>query len=294
MIYDQIDYDPSRHVLLFIHIPKTGGSSLGRSIAEALGAEAGDRSRRGVDRGGTASFPGVYRSLAMQWMESQERGPHYWAEILRRRLKHLRDEAREEGLRLAGRPSASVDEVFAMGGHVRLGSVRTGRRRPLPFTLVRDPVDRLVSGYYYARDRVQLGGSAGSSRKKVRAMSHDFAGYAEALLADAGRRDMNWQCRYLARRGDFESARRAVDEQCLLAGPTDRMGRFMELLGAKLGVNPGPERRANAGRSRPADFEAPPELRARLEAAMADDVKLYRHVSAEFAALSDRVPAAGA
>lgn len=281
MLYESVEYDPERHVLLFIHIPKTAGSSLGRSIAEALGAAAG--------RPGAGGGPVAYRPLAMQWMESQERGPAFWAEVAKRRLAHLHDEARQEVLRRLGRPAAAVDAVFAMGGHVRLGSIRSGRRTALPVTLVRDPVDRLVSSYYYARDRVELAGSAGASRKKMRAMRHDFAGYAEALLAEAGRRDMNWQCRYLAGRGDFDSARRAVDARCLLAGPTDRLGRFQELLGAKLGIETGPERRANAGRSRPAGFEVSADLRARLETAMAGDVKLYRHVGAEFAALSDRV-----
>jgi predicted pyridoxine 5'-phosphate oxidase superfamily flavin-nucleotide-binding protein len=60
------------------------------------------------------------------------------------------------------------------------------------------------------------------------------------------------------------------------------------LLGAKFGVDLTEGARRNRGRSRPDGFAISTPLRARLEAALADDIALHAHVSREFTALAAR------
>ncbi len=276
MIYETTTYDPARHLVLFIHIRKTGGSSLGAQIAAALEAQ-------GIEGG--------YRRLQMQALESYNKGWRLAHEELRRRWLHISDQAAQETKRALGKPNLSMDTVTVASGHVRLGSVSTGRRIPLPITLVREPVDRLVSEYFFTRDRVNVASRKPGAEKKKRAAEMSFEDYAAMLLERRDELPLNGQCAYFSREGTFAEARKAIDERFLLAGPTSEMARFSELLGAKLGIPLGQARRENKGKSRPAKFEPSPALRARLEEALADDCALHEHVRREFDALSARVGA---
>ncbi|TYO89458.1 sulfotransferase family 2 domain-containing protein [Oceanicella actignis] len=274
MIYERTDYDPARHLVLFIHIRKTGGSSLGAQLADALAA-------RGA--------AGGYRRLRMQGVETYNQGWRRAHEHLRRRLQHLRDEARERGRALLGLPNLALDSVAVASGHVRVDSIGLRRREPLMITLVREPVDRLVSEYFFTRDRVAGARRLPGSEKKKQAWARSFEDYAQMLLERRDALPLNGQCLYFSREGSFEAARRVIDERFLLAGRTQDMARFTQLLGAKLGIPMGPPRRVNKGRSRPEGYAPPAWLRARLEEAMADDMALYEHVGREFAALDARI-----
>ncbi len=274
MIYESTRYDPARHLVLFIHIRKTGGSSLGLQMAEAL-------ERQGV--------AGGYRRIKMQGLESYNTGWRRLHEEIRRRGQQMRDEAAAEIRRALGLPNLSMDTVTVASGHVRVDSINVGRRTPLMITLVREPVDRLVSEYFFTRDRVDVATRAPGNEKKKRAATMSFEDYAEMLMERRDELPINGQCEYFSRGGGFAAARKVIDDRFLLAGPTERMPRFAELLGAKLGIPLGETRRENRGKSRPPAFEVPARLRSRLEEALSEDCALYDHVRTEFAALSDRV-----
>ena len=191
--------------------------------------------------------------------------------------------------RALGLPNLSMDTVTVASGHVRVDSINVGRRTPLMITLVREPVDRLVSEYFFTRDRVDVATRAPGNEKKKRAATMSFEDYAEMLMERRDELPINGQCEYFSRGGGFAAARKVIDDRFLLAGPTERMPRFAELLGAKLGIPLGETRRENRGKSRPPAFEVPARLRSRLEEALSEDCALYDHVRTEFAALSDRV-----
>lgn len=154
---------------------------------------------------------------------------------------------------------------------------------------MREPVDRLVSEYFFTRDRVNAASRKPGAEKKKRAAEMSFEDYAEMLLERRDELPLNGQCAYFSPEGTFEKARAAIDGRFLLAGPTTEMARFSELLGAKLGIPLGQARRENKGRSRPEKFAPPAPLRARLEEALAEDCALYEHVQREFKELSARV-----
>jgi hypothetical protein len=273
MIYDDVTYDPARHLIFFVHIRKTGGTSLIARMGEALPTRAGGP---------------AMRRLREQGLESHDSGLLLMHEHMRRRLNHWGDDLGHEWRRLLGRPNASVNEVALVSGHNRVGSVRLGRRMPLMITVTRDPIDRLVSDYFFTRDRVAANPKKAKAAKKRSAWEMDFEGWADTMLAEAGSMPLNGQCRYFSRAGDFASARQAIDDRFLLAAPLPQMARFTALLGAKLGVDLTEGPRANRGRSRPEGFEISAPLRARLEAALADDIALHAHVCAEFEALAAR------
>lgn len=273
MIYDDVTYDPARHLIFFVHIRKTGGTSLIDRMATALPPRAGGP---------------AMRRLREQGLESHDRGLKLMHEHMRRRLNHWGDDLGHEWWRLIGRPNASVDEVTVVTGHNRVGSVRLGRRMPLMITVTRDPIDRLVSDYFFTRDKVAANPKTSRAAKKRTAWELDFEGWADTMLKDADTMPLNGQCRYFSKAGDFESARRVIDDQVLLAAPLPQMARFTALLGAKFGVDLTEGARRNRGWSRPDGFAISTPLRARLEAALADDIALHAHVSREFTALAAR------
>jgi hypothetical protein len=273
MIYDDVTYDPAKHLILFIHIRKNGGSTLLTRLSEVLPAPPPAQTAR---------------RLGMQGLESHDQGFLLMHEHARRRLIHWRQEIWHETRRMLGLSNASMDTVAMATGHVQLDSIRTGRRMPLMITTTRDPVDRMVSEYFFTRDKVVANPRPARAAKKISAWAMEFEPWAESLLEQADRLPLNGQCRYISPKGDFESARRIIDERFLLAAPLSQMQRFTELLGAKLNVGLTEGRRENAGRSRPARFEVPAQLRSRIESALAEDVALHAHVSREFTALAAR------
>jgi hypothetical protein len=112
------------------------------------------------------------------------------------RLNHWGDDLGHEWWRLIGRPNASVDEVTVVTGHNRVGSVRLGRRMPLMITVTCDPIDRLVSDYFFTRDRVAANPKTSRAAKKRTAWELDFEGWADTMLKDADTMPLNGQCRY--------------------------------------------------------------------------------------------------
>jgi len=228
------------------------------------------------------------RRLGMQGLESHDQGFLLMHEHARRRLIHWRQEIWHETRRMLGLPNASMDTVAMATGHVRVDSIRTGRRTPLMITTTRDPVDRMVSEYFFTRDKVIANPRKARAAKKISAWAMEFEPWAESLLERADELPVNGQCRYISPKGDFETARRIIDERFLLAAPLPQMRRFTELLGAKFGVDLVEGRPVNRGRSRPEKFEVPAKLRSRIEATLSEDCALHDHVTREFETLSAR------
>lgn len=270
MLFDRIDPRPD-DLLVFVHVRKTAGTSVLRMFQRAYGE---DRCRQ----------------LPMQALESYLTGWRATHDALRRRAMLWRDDAREEIKRRLGMPNASLRTAAWVGGHVRFGEIAPPGRRVLALTMLREPVGRFVSEWQMVvrgRERYRLGPL--SDPRKALAFAEDFPSYVEMVLERREVLPLNGQCRYFAAEGTYEAARRAIDERVWLAGVTERFDDFFALLGRRLGVEFGPAVRENTRGERQARPELPAPLRARLEEALADDIALHAHVTAEFARVAERV-----
>lgn len=165
-----------------------------------------------------------------------------------------------------GAELAAAPQVRLIAGHVGFG-VHTLITRPFTYiTVLRDPVERMISHYHYAR----------------KLKSHPLhAEIANGLsLRDAARRLANLQTRYLADesvrgtsetadRETLESAKENVGRHFAVAGLAERFDETLLLLHRHLGWKIRPVANSNVTRGRP-----------RQKAHDAGDLQLLREMNA--------------
>ncbi|MEO0682238.1 MAG: hypothetical protein AAF192_17680 [Pseudomonadota bacterium] len=260
MLYGRVAPDLSREQIVFLHIRKTAGTALAASLAEGLGAR-----------------PPVV--TAWPTVHAQERGLLALHGPLRRAAVNAGEGARALALRLTGREAPSVANQPFIAGHWRLDAVPPGPRPRHYVTLLRDPLDRLLSDHAFMRgkrDRAR-GDALDPSLYDL-----DLEAFAEAVAARPELYQHDYQCRQLAGAPDAAAAIEAADRHLWLAAPVSRLPEFLELAGRGLGVRfaPPPVIRPSRGRAR-AEALAP-RLRARLAALNPGDAALFAQVSADF------------
>ncbi|MEM0923306.1 MAG: sulfotransferase family 2 domain-containing protein, partial [Pseudomonadota bacterium] len=121
-------FDRTRDVLVFLSIPKTGSTSLSEMLIDAIGPDA---SCHLPDRQVDAWNQGLVR------MQDQ----------LRRSAMRFRD-------RILRRDWALAQATFLHGHHPFWAPI-PGWRRPVYITLMRDPLARTLSGYFYIRQKAE-------------------------------------------------------------------------------------------------------------------------------------------
>lgn len=112
-------FNPSKHLIVFLHLEKTAGTTFNHAIGQAIGSQ-------------TYSWFG----------EAQL------------------NEAYADG---------TVERLHAVAGHFQYGLHRLVKRKCLYFTLVRDPIDRIESWYYYQKQAVQDPGHRAASELDINA-----------------------------------------------------------------------------------------------------------------------------
>ena len=172
-------------------------------------------------------------------------------------------------------------------------SLRPGERLPrdrYTLTLLRDPVDRLVSHYYFARNHVEVRGANPASDAAKRLSLEDYVvcdvPEVRALMSNDQTlhfMPMKWDgTRTLSADEQLAAAKAALDEYDLV-GTFDEFDDFVEVLCCDAGWPPVAEiPRANATRGRLRVDEIPRSVRARLEALNALDLELCAHARALF------------
>ncbi|MEM9782914.1 MAG: sulfotransferase family 2 domain-containing protein [Pseudomonadota bacterium] len=264
---ETIDFD--REALIFIHVPKAAGTALAAALSRAVGAD---------------------RTIHLKQGKIENWRWNRW------------DERREEALTamrlgwgaVTGRhallPSratrAEVDGARFLYGHIRLDQVPRTQRRPRVITVLRDPVDRFLSRYYYTFDRDARG------RDAARKPSHDRRTGAvpetpEAFLdMMAARGTVTWrngQCRFFDRSGSAAAALRRIAEDDVAVAPLPALPQFRDTLAAALPCALEAIGQVNVGAARRQRGTVTPTLRARIEDVFAEDVTLYRMAEAAFA-----------
>jgi len=255
--------DFNREILVFVHIPKTAGNSL----VDALIARVGKDKH---------IFPRV------------EKIGKVHPSRLRKAIYAARKFTRNSALRLRGidplmrkeHRKLDLNELRFLQGHITLGREPKTGRNPVYVTLLRNPVDRFLSDYYYRFD-IRAGWPEGK-RERHSFWLYDVDRFVDFVYARRSWTPTNLQCRYLGGVDNFEAARRAIDERVFLAAPVPRMTEFLELLGPVLGL-PRPETpRANIGRARQGKVPPSEESLAKIREMVSEDQKLFDYVSKAF------------
>jgi Sulfotransferase family len=187
-----------------------------------------------------------------------------------RRYARSSPEFQQQFLRL---PEAEILRLRLLSGHFDLPFwLQRPLGERLVVSLVRDPVERVLSVYRYARSWAghRLHGTVGRMTP---------AEYVDYHVADLARHD--WQCRRLCGEPRFAAARDMVLRHVDLLGAVEAMGAFTEALRERLGapVDVGTDNRSADQHPKREDLDA--TLVARLQAANAEDCKLWEWVMAE-------------
>jgi hypothetical protein len=173
-------------------------------------------------------------------------------------------------------------QVALLHGHVSYGAHTLFPGPAVYLTLLREPVDRFVSTYYFERESA--------------APLHEFLvrtnlSLAEFTVCDEARRYHDLQVRLLAGEaapGEPEDllarAKLHVEQHFKLVGLIERFDESVLLCGRRMGWRNLFSAKVNVTRERPRLAEVPAEVRAAIRARNALDVELYAWAQARFAA----------
>ena len=170
-------------------------------------------------------------------------------------------------------PDEEVRRFRLISGHF---SLNVYQQKPLDdykaITLVRDPVDRELSAYFYIK-----GWEKHPRHEAMKDMN--LYRYLEEREQKGAR---NPQCRLIGGAPSFEAARRALDERYLLAAPVEYLPQFCVELARRLGLAPLKLERSNVTSFRMSPAEIHPDIIAGFERLTQGDRKLYRYVKEKF------------
>lgn len=256
-MHDNKLIDFSSQVLVFIHIPKTGGVSVASTLIDAFGSD------RCV-------------GLPQDMFERVIRSPLHAATIeMRNRISAVRHKfTGTKFKRIDQMTVADRDNIRLIHGHIRLGSEPDIGREPLYVSLVRDPIDRIASQYWYLRSG--LGWRIPQDPKKRLALGRSLDEYIEALYKLGARHSWNQQCQYFAREQSFEAARQACERQFFCVMTFDRIAEFTNSICQAANIENVAVKHSNRSSKRPRHTPLSEASLALMEKMYGEDMKLYR------------------
>ena len=262
MLYPDLAYDAEAHRIVLVHIRKTAGTSLGRMLAGAFGNPLSELIEAGTHERADRGLLRLHRRTRFALLAARRR-------------------AAIAAARRAGRPAFRAHEAPFIAGHFVLGAEPPCDRAPLYVTLVRDPVDRLLSDYWFMRGKRDR--SRGDALDPA-LYDRPLAEFADALIADPALYRDNLQARTLTGTGEPEAACRLARERLWLAGATDQFAEVAACLGRAIGRDLGPVRQSKRNAARPAETGLDAGRVAALAALNAGDAALVADIREQFAA----------
>lgn len=189
-------------------------------------------------------------------------------------LHQAGDAAREEFNSLS---SSNKNELRAIHGHLYFGIHKELERPYFYVTFLRDPIDRLISAYYFIRERPH-------HPKYKDAMTLTLQEYYQQGLG--GKEQENGQTRILSGQYDTEGrctpsmldiAKQNLQEHVNLVGLTERFDESLLMISAALNWQFPFYYQHNVATSRPEKSDIPAEMLTFLQQYNEYDMELYRY-----------------
>ena len=259
----------AREILIFLHVAKTGGLTLGGILNRQFAPEQ----ILTADFGATESALGLWSDAPF-------------------------------GARFASLSPEQQSNTAYLAGHFMFGVHRRFAKPARYITMLRNPVDRVVSSYYYLLSRPEIPVHDTIVRNNLSLVDYIESGvgldphnYQTRVLAGLPEYDATWAetgSRVHVDASALETAKRNLVEHFALAGTTERFDDF--LLALKVQHGWPLERllytKENETQSRPSLRDLPPAVIARIEEANQLDMALYQFVSERFSAATERLQGA--
>jgi hypothetical protein len=263
MLYKPAPIDFTSNILVFIHVPKTAGSSLAHALIQAVGKEA--HLLTYLEKLGKIHVSRVHKAA---WTARR------YARDSLLRLRGLHPLIRKEDRK------RDLASLRVLHGHVSLGNEPQTGRNPLYISIARDPVERFVSDYYYRYD-IRSTWPAGK-RERSKFWLYDIDRFVDFVYDRRSWTETNQQCRFLGGAESFEAASKAIDERVFLAAPVHRMQEFLELMEPVMGLKSASAPHVNSGKAR--QGKAPPSEKsiAKIREMVSEDLRLVDYVSKAF------------
>lgn len=224
-------------LLVFLHIPKTGGTTLSD-----------------IFRKSTSYAPG-------------EIVDHLTQEAIHNQYGELSEQERNAVKVILGHHFYGIHEIFA--------------KPPAYFTMLREPVDRVISQYYFLKNY------PGFYQEALKDMS--FEEYI-----DWDPQAQNGQTKLISGTNEVTGIEKALEHlnQFELVGVTEMFNESLFFLNRKFGWNVEQYQKVNITKARPAVHEVPDTILKKIEQANPLDIELYKiakmNLEKQVLALSDK------
>ena len=256
---NKIDFTKER--IVFVHIPKTAGTALASSISEKLNSFYVYRTRwQKVDNIRSSIYSEIANDFYQNLLKIKGtiNNKHY---LIPKKVN----------------PSEALQARF-IWGHFRLGNEPTTDLKPRYITLVRDPVDRFISQYYYAMDLFE-GLTKGRRRHPLFDESGNFPDSPEAFLKMVKCRSLrifrNGQCRHFSPSGTFSLSKEIILKNRVLFAPVDRYDDFIFILSKYIDKGDLSNQKINTGKNRQKSKDISPSLAEEIRDYFEEDQRLY-------------------
>ena len=174
----------------------------------------------------------------------------------------------------------SLEQYTFLSSHDPYGIHSKFNRRPVYFTIVRDPVERIVSFYYYL-----VTNSSNKLHEVVKDMSLE-----EAMRYFSARKVplfFNDQCNFVGNSREFLPAKTRIDETYYVAASVRQYDDLMRVFQYKGILQSAEYEVKNKTKGKPRHVEMSAEIRALIESENQEDRKLVDYVEQKFQQLLD-------
>lgn len=174
--------------------------------------------------------------------------------------------------KLKGTPSSRLSSVKWIQGHFQFG-LHEALSQPVQYlTMLRHPVDRVISFYYFLRE---------SPRHPLnkKAMSLTLKEFILCEDRNIQNQIHNLQTKMISGDGtaSIEKAKKNIDEHFLMVGITERFNESLAIMRNKLGWNAPYNNKHNVTKRRPKMEQVPAEIRKLIEQKNEIDFQLYEY-----------------